>query len=192
MKKKNIFLRFIGHFKTITKHKITVGYLCFKCGMWYQGFMHDWSKYSPEEFFAGVKYFQGFRSPIDAEKEAIGYSLAWLHHKGRNKHHWEYWIDKTVTLRVLDMPTPYLIETVLDRLGASKVYYKNNFSYSIPYDYFNSGTDKNFMNPKTFKKINNLLIFLKENGEKEALKYYKFIYKEYKKGNDFLNHDDQD
>lgn len=187
MDKKPLISRLFGHFKTITIHKLQVGILCIRCGMIRQGIAHDWSKYSPTEFFSGVKYYQGNRSPIDKEKEEKGYSLAWLHHKGCNKHHWEYWIDQYKKLRVLDMPTPYLLETIVDRIGASKVYYKRKHTDDIPYNYFNGGNDKNYMNPITVKKINYLLLYLKENGEKNALKYYRYIYKEYKKGNDILN-----
>ncbi len=163
-----------------------VGKLCFKCGLYRQGLAHDWSKYSPTEFWSGVKFFQGNRSPIDAEKEKMGYSNAWLHHKGMNKHHWEYWIDKTGILRVIDMPTPYLIETILDRIAAAKVYHKD-YNDAIAYNYFKSGTDQDYMNPNTAKKIFYLLEYLKENGEIKALNYYKYLYKEYKNGNDILN-----
>ena len=81
------------HFHTITEHKIMVARHCFKVGMYWQGLTHDLSKYSPSEFWQGVKYYQGYRSPNNAEREDKGYSAAWLHHKGRNKHHYEYWID---------------------------------------------------------------------------------------------------
>ena len=56
-----------GHFSTITAHKIKVGQLCFRCGLYKQGLLHDLSKYSWVEFSAGVKYFQGNRSPIEKE-----------------------------------------------------------------------------------------------------------------------------
>ena len=82
--------RFFGHLSTITRHKIKVTLLCFRCGLYAQGIKHDLSKYSYVEFWAGVRYYQGNRSPIDREKEVKGYSMGWLHHKGRNKHHWEY------------------------------------------------------------------------------------------------------
>ena len=85
-----------NHFRTITKHKRAVMQGCFKVGLYRQGLMHDLSKYTPEEFRTGVLYFQGNRSPNAAEKEELGYSRAWLHHKGRNKHHYEYWIDLAV------------------------------------------------------------------------------------------------
>lgn len=73
--------RFWGHLTTITRHKLLVGKLCFDCGLYKQGLLHDLSKYSWVEFSSGVKYFQGNRSPIDKEKEVIGYSKGWLHHK---------------------------------------------------------------------------------------------------------------
>ena len=79
------------HFKTITKHKLLVMEGCFKVGLYWQGITHDLSKYSPTEFLVGARYFQGTRSPNAAEREAKGYSEAWMHHKGRNRHHYEYW-----------------------------------------------------------------------------------------------------
>ena len=103
--------RFWGHLKTITLHKLRVTRLCFKMGLIKQGLLHDLSKYSPVEFWAGVRYFQGYRSPIDAEKEAKGYSEGWLHHKGHNKHHWEYWLDNAADgIQPLEMPLNYVIE----------------------------------------------------------------------------------
>ena len=82
-----------GHFKTITAHKLRVMKYCFKVGLYRQGLAHDLSKYTPVEFVAGAKYYDGSRSPIELEKMDLGYSAGWLHHKGRNKHHLEYWID---------------------------------------------------------------------------------------------------
>ena len=81
------------HFKTVTHHKLLVMEGCFRVGLYTQGLLHDLSKYGPTEFMVGAKYYQGDRSPNNAEREDIGYSSAWLHHKGRNKHHYEYWID---------------------------------------------------------------------------------------------------
>ena len=84
------------HFRTITYHRKLVRQNCFRVGLYRQGLMHDLSKYSPTEFLVGARYFQGDRSPNNAEREAKGYSSSWLHHKGRNKHHFEYWIDYTL------------------------------------------------------------------------------------------------
>lgn len=91
--KKQLLKNGWNHFQTITEHKCLVMKECFKVGLYKQGLLHDLSKYTPEEFRTGVLYFQGNRSPNAAEKEKMGYSGAWLHHKGRNKHHYEYWID---------------------------------------------------------------------------------------------------
>ena len=89
----NYVQKFFGHLKTVTKHRRMVRKLCFKCGLYWQGLTHDLSKYSPTEFWNGVKFYTGTKSPHLGEREKYGYSKAWLHHKGRNKHHAEYWQD---------------------------------------------------------------------------------------------------
>ena len=97
---------------------------CFQVGLYRQGLLHDLSKYSPEEFWTGVRYYQGTRSPNAAEREMMGFSRAWLHHKGRNKHHFEYWIDvsknKEEGLIGNKMPLNYVIEMVMDRIAACR------------------------------------------------------------------------
>lgn len=114
------------HFRTITEHKVLVMKECFKLGLYRQGLLHDLSKYSFSEFWTGVKYYQGNRSPNAAEREELGYSAAWLHHKGRNKHHFEYWIDfsadRSKGLVGNKMPLTYVAEMVCDRIAACKVY----------------------------------------------------------------------
>ena len=111
----------LGHLKTITKHhNLVMGY-CFRAGLYQQGLLHDLSKLSPEEFLVGAKYYQGTRSPNNAEREATGVSRAWLHHKGRNKHHYEYWIDYDMNapegrgLGGMQMPRKYVAEMIFDR-----------------------------------------------------------------------------
>ena len=107
------------HFKTITKHKILVMDGCFRVGLYRQGLTHDLSKYSPAEFLVGARYFQGTRSPNAAEREDKGYSEAWMHHKGRNRHHFEYWTDLSLVSRNYDpveIPRKYLAEMIMDRI----------------------------------------------------------------------------
>ena len=86
-------MKWIQHLRTINHHKWLVMKYCFRAGLYKQGILHDLSKYSPVEFLVGAKYFQGNQSPNNAERFDKGYSSAWLHHKGKNKHHLEYWID---------------------------------------------------------------------------------------------------
>ena len=115
----------LRHFGTITKHKLLVMKACFQVGLYRQGLLHDLSKYGWTEFRVGCRYYQGTRSPNNAEREEKGYSSAWLHHKGRNKHHYEYWIDYGTHGAVLEgmkMPVNYVVEMFLDRIAASKVY----------------------------------------------------------------------
>ena len=128
----NEAMKYLKHFIIISKHKWFVGVECFKRGLYWQGIIHDLSKYSPIEFFASARYFQGDRTPIGAEKADKGYSVAWLHHKGHNPHHWEYWID-WVDGEILLCPIPdkYIIEMLCDFIGASKAYGTND-----PYGYF--------------------------------------------------------
>jgi hypothetical protein len=79
-------------------------------------YTRDLSKYSLTEFKSSAEYFQGDRSPIEAEKECCGYSLAWQHHMGHNPHHWEYWIDYGENGEILarKMPWKYVIEMICD------------------------------------------------------------------------------
>ena len=113
------------HFKTITRHRNKVILHCAKAGILWQGLFHDLSKYSPEEFIPGVIFYQGTRSPNEGEREEYGYSAAWMHHKGRNKHHFEYWTDydpKTRQMEPVKMPLKYVKEMFCDRVAASKIY----------------------------------------------------------------------
>lgn len=165
IKLKNAYL----HFKTITKHKIKVTLLCFKMGLIQQGLLHDLSKYSWVEFSSGARYYQGYRSPIDAEKEDLGYSLGWLHHKGRNKHHWEYWLDKKSTgIFPIEVPFNYVQEMICDRIAACMIYKKEAYTQSTPYEYFMQGTDRLYMHPNTAKLIEALLIIVKDYSLDDA------------------------
>ena len=175
--------KFMGHLHTINTHRTLVMKMCFECGMYKQGLFHDLSKYSFEEFFVQVKYFEGYRSPITHEKAITGHSKAWLHHKGRNKHHWEYWVDrknKNENLYSFPMPFRYMLESVIDRISASKIYNKEKYSDNEPYDFFIRSVEYNTINPITKDQIAHYLLYLKENGEKKALEYYKSQYKIHK------------
>lgn len=164
------------HFKTITYHKILVAKGCFKVGLYRQGIFHDMSKYSPTEFLVGVKFYQGTRSPNNAEREEAGYSSAWLHHKGRNKHHYEYWIDyssKSIQGGMVPAPMPdkYIIEMLMDRIAACKVYQGEKYTDASPLAYYKLGKDPAPMHEKTRKMLELLLEMLAEKGEKETVRY---------------------
>lgn len=161
------------HFKTITYHKYLVAQGCFKIGLYWQGITHDLSKYSPVEFMEGVRYYQGTRSPNNAEREDKGYSSAWMHHQGRNRHHYEYWVDYSVKggrgIRVpVPMPDRYIAEMVMDRIAACKVYQGAAYTDASPLEYYYRGTDRAPMHPVTRKKLVQMLEMLAEKGESET------------------------
>lgn len=171
-----MFLRgAIGHFKTITAHRHEVIKNCFKAGIFFQGLGHDLSKYSWTEFSSGAKYYEdGKRSPNEREREVYGYSKAWLHHKGRNKHHFEYWTDYDTVTKVLSpikMPTKYVIEMFCDRVAASKTYQGDKYTDSHPINYFLRSKKTRIIHPKTSDYIEFLLRMLEEKGEKATFEY---------------------
>lgn len=168
----------IGHFITITHHKLLVMQYCFRVGLIRQGLMHDMSKYSWTEFRIGAKYYSGTRSPNAAEREELGYSTAWLHHKGRNKHHLEYWIDyggRDMQLIGHPMPTKYMVELCLDRISACRVYHGKSYTDRDPLDYLNKSIDGRMMHPTTRTQVVEILTMLAEKGEKETLQYIRNI-----------------
>jgi hypothetical protein len=148
---------------------------CFKVGLYKQGLLHDLSKYSWTEFSVGVKYYQGNRSPNDAEREAKGYTSAWLHHKGRNKHHLEYWIDysadKSKGLVGCKMPEKYVVEMFCDRIAASKNYNKESYTDSMPLEYFMRGRSRTLLHPESAELLKSMLTMLAEQGEDYTFDY---------------------
>ena len=161
---------------TITKHRMLVCGGCFRVGLYWRGLTHDLSKYSPTEFWTGAKYYQGNRSPNTAEREDKGYSEAWMHHKGRNRHHYEYWTDlskETKQYESLPMPRKYLVEMVMDRRAACMTYQGKNYTPGAALQYLRNSMEKNRMNPKTRQELDYLLEMLAEKGEKETFHYIK-------------------
>lgn len=165
------------HFRTITRHKLMVMKYCFRVGLYKQGLLHDMSKYGWTEFKVGCKYYQGTRSPNNAEREDNGYSSAWLHHKGRNKHHYEYWIDYSMDessrMVGMRMPTNYIVEMFLDRVAASKNYMRGEYTNSSPLDYYEHGAAYELMHPHTTEVLERLLHMLSEEGEERTFAYIK-------------------
>lgn len=167
---------FFQHLKTVRHHRKLVRKHCFRLGLYRQGLTHDLSKYSPAEFLPGIRYFQGMRSPNVAERDDIGYSLAWMHHKGRNRHHYEYWTDYPPTggpLASVEMPPRYLAEMFCDRLAASKTYKKEQYTDGSPLEYFNTTKEKHMMHPNTEAELLKLLTMLRDTGEENTFAYIK-------------------
>ena len=179
-------MRAIEHFKTITHHRHLVRQYCFRLGLYYQGLTHDLSKYSPSEFWRGVKYYQGYRSPNDAERRENDVSLAWLHHKGRNRHHFEYWIDYCIAddgevyMGGCKMPLKYVAEMFCDRIAACKVYQGDKYTDASAYDYYEKSRGHILIHPETGALISEMLRVLKDEGEDAAFAYVRKLLREEK------------
>lgn len=175
----------INHYKTVSTHRKAVRKLMFKLGpkFYIQGLTHDLSKYSPSEFGPSVKYWNGKYSPTVNERKDHGYSGAWLHHKGRNRHHFEYWVDYSEasdTPKPVIMPPKYFCEMVCDRIAACKTYQKDKYTDASPYIYFDerTRTDKG-MHKVVKKALERCLYYLKEKGEDEFFKELRAVYERF-------------
>ena len=131
MKPKLTFSKLLNHWRTVRTHRKWARYYCFLAGIPWRGFTHDLSKYSPTEFIESARYWTGTNSPIENAKREQGYSRAWLHHRGRNPHHWAYWADNfSEGLTVVLMPEKDFVEMVCDFLAAGRAYKGNLFTYT--------------------------------------------------------------
>ena len=170
----------IKHFMTITRHRNRVIAHCKKAGIFWQGLFHDMSKYSPVEFWNGAKYYLGDQSPNVGERKDKGYSSAWLHHKGRNRHHFEYWTDYSTVLRKIvpvKMPLRFVAEMFCDRVAASKIYKGKDYKDSDPYDYFIGGKANRAIHEETSDMLEKLLVMLKDEGEEKTFAYLRALVK---------------
>lgn len=169
----------IKHFITITHHRHKVISHCARAGILRRGLLHDLSKYTPAEFCPGAKYYTGTRSPNELERSDKGYSSAWMHHKGRNKHHFEYWTDYDPVTKIMSpvpMPNVYIAEMFCDRVAASKIYQGKNYNQGQPLEYFYKGKANRQIHPQTSEKLEGLLVMLNEKGEKETFRYIKKVF----------------
>ena len=164
--------KFFGHLRTVSRHRRSVLKMSRKCGILYQGLIHDLSKYSPSEFIPSVEYWTGTRSPLDVQIEHEGYSSAWLHHKGKNKHHFEYWHDPIHLDIPVKMPIKYVAEMFCDNVSASKTYLGNDYKDDSALKYILSRPKtKELMHPETYALFIRLLEMLAKKGEEKTCRY---------------------
>ena len=168
-------MNWVGHLRTVNRHRRLVRRACFRVGLYWQGLTHDLSKYAPVEFGVGANYGPGDHSPNEAERLEKGYSAAWLHHKGRNKHHLEYWIDYSPVgdhaLSGCRMPERYVVESFCDRVAASRVYLGERYTDASPWEYYCHGQDRYLLHPETRALLERLLTMLRDEGEERVYRY---------------------
>lgn len=160
--------KLLKHTGLVLRHKNKVLKHCAKCGILWRGLVHDLSKFSPTELFESAKYFTGYRSPIGVCREHIGMSHAWLHHKGRNKHHIEYWLDGDCEVTPL-MPYKYAVECVCDKLAATRTYHGKDYAREKPLEHWLRYGNKVEGNPKTMAFIERVFEDVREHGERYVL-----------------------
>ena len=170
------------HLHTINKHRFLVFKLSIKAGVPYRGLLHDLSKFSPSEFFESAKYYSGDRSPITNSYDDIGYSKAWLHHQGRNKHHYEYWYDISAPIKTPIIPYKYFAEMVCDTLAAGLTYQGKKWTKEYELEYFNTKVDKSLINENIVKALNQVYEEVATNGINKTIKsknlkriYYTYV-----------------
>lgn len=127
----------IGYLWYVVRHKVFV----LVAGLWVGGIplarlvVHDWTKFSPQEFMPYARYFYRRRR---AERAGVGelhqpgadpeFDRAWEHHwtHPANRHHWNAWVRRDAapaarraqTVVALAMDEAYDRELVADWIGA--------------------------------------------------------------------------
>lgn len=178
-----MILNFFRHIKTVLKHKWVVLKLCVRAGIPWQGVVHDLSKFSWTELKESVKYYTGTRSPLAIAKEENGYSEAWLHHKGHNKHHYQYWYDYEAPNSTPMMPYRYVVELICDSFAAGITYQGKKWTKEYQLSYWNRTKGR----AQIPKELRDLLDDVYETVAREGLesvirpKRLKEIYEKYTK-----------
>lgn len=170
------------HLRTIHVHRKYVRRACFKMGLFYQGLVHDLSKYSLKELSI-YKYYDGKMSPHQVCREQIGYSPSWIHHYHKNKHHYEYWLDDDADGKIIPikMPYKYVVEAFCDMVGASMAYNPNNWQPKLVWNYWLAHCKgKDIRHEETSKLLEKLIWVLKTIGYDRFFKWYKKNKKELK------------
>lgn len=122
------YLRYLVY---VIRHKWFVLVECWRRGLYWRGFWHDWSKLRPSEFFPYARHFYGtgavnprdgtgYYKPEETGDQA--FDVAWLLHQHRNDHHWQYWVlpGSDGIAKKLEMPGPAVLEMLCDWHGASR------------------------------------------------------------------------
>lgn len=131
-------IKHLKYLRYLARHKWFVLVACFRRGLYWQGIIHDWSKFLPSEWIPYANFFYGFKPTEEDRRRSrviFGYDCwpssewmrdrfnrAWLAHQHRSPHHWQHWIlrnDDGTTFPV-EMPHRYVLEMLADWDGAGR------------------------------------------------------------------------
>ena len=115
-----------------------------------------------------------FLSILLWKREDKGVSPSWLHHQGRNKHHFEYWVDYApnadTVIAGAPMPRRYVAEMVMDRISACRNYSGDTYTDAAPLEYFLKNKDRIWFIHKTTKRelegLLRMLVYLQKGRNK--------------------------
>ena len=100
-----------------------------------------------------------------------------MHHKGRNRHHYEYWTDmnkETGRYESCPMPRKYLVEMVMDRRAACMVYQGKKYHPGSELEYLENSRERSLLHPELLKQLRFLLTMLRDEGEEKTFHYLKY------------------
>ncbi|HEA19659.1 MAG TPA: hypothetical protein ENH87_01925 [Pricia antarctica] len=152
-------------FKYILQHKWFVFLECLKTGQIIHGIFHDCSKFLPSEFIPYAKKFFGNISEDDQTFEAIQkfgcheaapfgfyieeqFSIAWLLHQHRNKHHCDYWVDSDN--KIIPMPIKYVNQMIVDWRAMGRKF------GDTAEDFYSNNAHKMKLHPITIERIKHI------------------------------------
>ena len=103
-----------------------------------------------------------------------------MHHRGRNKHHYEYWTDNyDAGTTCIKMPYKYVLELVADYLAAGRTYRGKGFTFVDEYEWWMKCKDYKKIHKDTKDLITQMLYNLAyRRDSKEVFKMYKNLIKE--------------
>lgn len=149
------WLAYLLYTQSLLRHIRNVRRMCWHNGLYWQGLVHDWSKWRRKEFVPYAMHFYGrhqqkrdktgYYKPTDTGDAA--FDLAWLHHQKLNPHHWQWWVlpEDQGGVKVLEMPERYVKEMICDWWGASTAYgYKGQ-----NHDWYEANKHKMQLHPNT-------------------------------------------
>lgn len=95
-----------------------------------------------------------------------------MHHKGRNPHHYEYWVDNFDNGGIpIDIPNKYKIEMLADYLAAGFTYSHGQCTFGDEYKWWINKSSKPLLMHKNTKNFfDNIFEFLNKHFSNLKLK----------------------
>jgi hypothetical protein len=150
--------KYLQYLSYIFRHKYFVFVECWRWGLVWQGLVHDWSKFLPDEMIPYANYFYGgdkrkdrFYTPSQGTDD---FNYAWLKHQHRNPHHWQHWVlqEDDGDKYAMKMPYKYVLEMVCDWAGAGRAQ-----GFNDTRGWYLKNKDKMILHPYTRFQVEKLL-----------------------------------